>query len=263
MKTRSSLSLAMMSAVIVYGGTLGIGAEAPVTEVLPDTVWLDSETGTLKPVPVTTSNQDSVNRNSRWLPEADKVRKTARPNTPVGGATGGGSLVSQAIGWILIALIMCVVVGTVIYALKNSEAELMGSIPKGTDLRSMGQSTQQRRNELPLELQTTHGDPRGEAERLMAQGDYGRAIVMLYGHQLLMLDRHGLLRLSRGKTNNRYVRETGNVDRAIAKLLRRTVDAFERSYFGKHSIDSQTFQGLWETNASMERSVVRYREVAA
>ncbi len=94
---------------------------------------------------------------------------------------------------------------------------------------------------LPAELRRTDVNLRSEAERLMREGQYDQAIILLFGHQLLLLDRFGMLRLNRGKTNRKYVRETRAVDGELAGRLQDTVNAFERSYFGRHSIAQREF----------------------
>ena len=104
---------------------------------------------------------------------------------------------------------------------------------------------------------------RSEAERLMNEGEYDQAIILLFGHQLLLLDRVGMLRLNRGKTNRKYVRETRALDPESADRLQGTVTAFERSYFGRHLITAREFADLWQANAELEQAIERRQEVAA
>ena len=99
---------------------------------------------------------------------------------------------------------------------------------------------------LPAELRRTDVNLRSEAERLMNAGQFDQAIILLFGHQLLLLDHAGLLRLSRGKTNGRYVRETRAADHESADRLRLTATAFERSYFGRHTIAAGEFASCGE-----------------
>ena len=44
-------------------------------ELLVDTNWYDSSTGALVPVDVETIVDDSLNRDSRWLPTTQRVKK--------------------------------------------------------------------------------------------------------------------------------------------------------------------------------------------
>ncbi len=95
----------------------------------------------------------------------------------------------------------------------------------------LSQQTALRIKELPAELRRDNMDLKSEALRLMNSGDLDEAVKCLFGYQLLLLDRHGFLRLSRGKTNNRYVSEVRTRSSDATSLLRSTVDAFEASYF--------------------------------
>jgi hypothetical protein len=125
------------------------------------------------------------------------------------------------------------------------------------------EQTRQRMQHLPVELRRSDVDLRAEAERLMNLGQFDQAIILLLAHQLLTLDRSGYLRLSRGKTNGRYVRETGGTDPAMASRLRHTIVAFERSYFGSHAILAPEFGALWRNNQEMESELAAEDEVAA
>jgi len=116
--------------------------------------------------------------------------------------------------------------------------------------------------ELPLELRRTDVDLRTEAERLMNLGQLDEAIKCLFGHQLITLDRRGFLRLSRGKTNGRYVTETKNDSREAALILRSTVSAFEASYFGRHTPAMELFRQLWQENSRLEDLTVQTSEVS-
>ncbi len=116
---------------------------------------------------------------------------------------------------------------------------------------------------LPAELRRTDVNLRSEAERLMQEGQYDQAIILLFAHQLLLLDRATLIRLNRGKTNGKYVRETRSVDPESAQWLRATVAAFERSYFGRHPIEQDDFTELWQSNLKLEESIRRRQELAA
>ena len=97
----------------------------------------------------------------------------------------------------------------------------------------------------------------------MKLGAYDAAILCLFGHQLLLLDRRGILRLSRGKTNSRYVAESKRESPETATLLRATADAFEASYFGRHTPTPEAFANLWQANEQLEKLSRRETEVAA
>ncbi len=164
---------------------------------------------------------------------------------------------------LLIAIVMALV-GAIVFAV--SRAELNGSAIAGSD---QGKKSDQdlpdeqmleRIKHLPPELRRTDVNLRTECERLMKEGMYEQAIILLLGHQLLLLDRNGLLRLGRGKTNGKYVRETHSCHHQCATWLRATADAFEQSYFGRHALSGEVFAELWTQNDQMETAATSYGE---
>ncbi len=82
------------------------------------------------------------------------------------------------------------------------------------------------------------------ARRLHDEGRFSEAIVYLFSHELIELDRHHLIRLARGKTNRQYLRElSGKSD--LRSLLSRTIDRFERAFFGAERLDRQSVDVCW------------------
>ena len=241
---------------------------------MPTTVWFDGESGSVRPVAVTPRIDDSVNRSSRWLPKPKKLTKpkpvnTPKPATAAGGGTGGGGggggnwlgfgSFGNFVG-VLVVLAAAVAIGVLMYQLMN-RFDPAGDTESDTK-RSSGRPdavTLERISQLPPELRRTDVNMRTEAERLMNEGRYDLAIILLFAHQLLLLDRVGLLRLSRGKTNRRYVRECQSRDGGAAGVLKQTVRLFDRSYFGEHRIDGDEFRRLWNRNDELERRVETLR----
>ncbi len=240
--------------------------ESIVDSALGSTPWFDADAKSLVPVTVSERIDDSVNRKSRWLPKPEKLAKpppTNNTNVNTGGTGGSGTggsgffgsgwTMANLFGWMLLALLIVVAVGLVVYAFSKAEIDL----GKAKDVKKIHSHTPdqqmvERMKHLPAELRRTDVNLRTEAERLMKEERFDQAIILLFGHQLLMLDHAGALRLTRGKTNGRYVRETRSDDRESGDRLSRTVAAFERSYFGKHKIAQSEFQSLWENNQAME-----------
>ncbi len=244
---------------------------APTEGALSSTPWYDPDSAELVPVRVETVTDDSAHRDSRWLPEAQRVRKQGSWSASASGGSGSGSGLfgtgltwGNLFGWTVLVLILLAVVALLLYVFSKADFD-MGGGTKGrvaTD-GDTDEQTVERMKQLPAELRRTGIDLREEALRLMEQSEFEQAVILLFGHQLLLLDRAGLLRLSRGKTNGRYVRETRAIDPALARRLDTTVTSFERSYFGRHSIDADEFARLWENNVGLEKAVRASREVAA
>lgn len=258
-------------------GEASQGSDTSFTDgVLSDSVWFDAETGEIKPVYVQPVTDDSLNRSSRWLPKAKRVAKPSNPtNNAAGGGTGGGGTgtglfgtdlsFGNVFGWVILIGVIAGAIALLIYAISKTEVDLSANKSKKTNdlLKGTDEQIMERMKHLPKELRRTDVNLRSEAERLMESGEFDQAIILLFGHQLLLLDRVGMLRLNRGKTNRRYVRETRSADGDSANILKSTVNAFERSYFGRHTISSSQFAKIWESNLSLETAVERRREGAA
>ena len=234
---------------------------SPSDDALQSSIWFDADQSNLKPVTLDTTPKDSANRDSRWLPTPKRVRNSTAPALP---ATGGLAI-SNWLGWLLLLLIAVLLIGLLAWIITKAETPelVQASRRPAGQINLPSQQMAERIKQLPTELRRRDFDLRSEAERLMNSGDFDQAIVLLFGHQLLLLDHFGLLRLSRGKTNRKYVRETLSSDREIGDCLRATANAFERSYFGRHSIDPVEFQELWKSNGDMELKLQQRKEVAA
>jgi hypothetical protein len=97
---------------------------------------------------------------------------------------------------------------------------------------------------LPFPVRSGRLDLLAEARKHCEQGDYGRAIVYLFGFQLVRLDRQQIIRLTRGKTNRQYLREVGP-RRVLRRLVEQTMVAFEDVFFGNHALDRARFEACW------------------
>ena len=243
--------------------------DSPVKQSLSNTPWYDAEAGRVRPIQLKPRDDDSAHRDSRWLPKPKKIKQSnSQSNNAATGTGGNGSnqglfgtsfTLGNVLGWILLIVIVMALAGGAVYAISRAEMAMSGAGKAGSAGSGSNHQTDEqlleRIKHLPPELRRTDVDLRSECERLMGEGQFDQAIILLFGHQLLLLDQHGLLRLSRGKTNNRYVRETRMKDSRCATWLRQTADAFEHSYFGRHEIPSEIFQRLWTQNESMELAV--------
>ncbi len=252
------------------------GSALPTDDALPSTAWYDSESGSLVPITVNERIDDSANRQSRWLPKPKKLARPAAKTNPAttpktgGGTTTGTGLwgtdmtIGNLFGWMLLALTIAVTVGLIVYAFSKAEIELgKTKSPAQVNHSAPDQQMVERMKHLPAELRRTDVNLRTEAERLMNEHQFDQALILLYGHQLLMLDQAGSLRLTRGKTNGRYVRETRSADSESGVHLQQTVSAFERSYFGRHAISQNEFAALWESNQQLEQRLVDQQGTAA
>ncbi|MCA9138807.1 MAG: hypothetical protein KDB00_18675 [Planctomycetales bacterium] len=245
-------------------------ATSPVQKSLETTPWFDAQKNEIVPIAITPRTDDSIHRDSRWLPKPETVKKTTtQPKTSNTGTTTTGTVLfgssvtmGNVFGWVLLVVLALAIVGITVYAISRAEINLpdgkkSGKVGSGGDGLPDEQMLE-RIKHLPAELRRTDVNLRTECERLMLEGRFDQAIILMLGHQLLLLDRNGLLRLSRGKTNGRYVRETRTNDHDCATYLRATADAFEQSYFGRHEIPENVFHELWKQNELLERAATVY-----
>lgn len=236
-----------------------------VDDALEDSVWFDAEKSQVRPVKVAPQLDDSLNRDSRWLPKPKRIKESAAPIVPGNGLWGTGYSVMNLMGWLLLIVVLGLAVVLIAKVVSNADAhEAIRSGPRSKQQTAIAEKQMAERiKHLPAELRRTDVNLRDESERLMKEGEYDHAIILLFGHQLLLLDHAGLLRLNRGKTNRKYVRETAVANLESAELLRATVDTFERSYFGRHRVSETKFRELWRMNTELEKAIKQTTEVAA
>ncbi len=97
---------------------------------------------------------------------------------------------------------------------------------------------------LPFRIRRGELDLLAEARRLYEETKFSEAIVYLFSYQLVELDRHQVIRLSKGKTNRRYLRELGRQP-ALRSMLERSMVAFEEVFFGGHALGRAQFETVW------------------
>ena len=250
-----------------------------MTDALSTTIWFDAEQNSLKPVDVNPQVDDSLNRNSRWLPKPPPVKTSQGPNlqntpqgNPGGAPTGGTTLFNSGLsalnllGWLTLGIIVVAGVAAIFYVLSRVETQTNKIKKSGTSAlsgKTPDEQTLERIKHLPKELRRTDVNLRSEAQRLMQAAQYEQAIILLFAHQLLLLDRYGILRLNRGKTNRKYIRETRATNEQVAHCLEATIAAFERSYFGRHKINRIEFAEMWQLNEQLETRLEEKQEEAA
>ncbi|MFG0287722.1 MAG: hypothetical protein ACF8CQ_06095 [Rhodopirellula sp. JB044] len=246
------------SSAAIASPTIRINTVAVVadTSVVSESVWYDAETNEVRAIELQDTRVDTKNRDSRWLNRPTPPPKPPAAPTPTASWWGDISF-GNIIGWLLLACLVVGLVALLMYVFANSSFDFRPDTLSQSMVhsRTLDEQTKQRISELPAELRDTNVNPRSELERLIAAGDYDRAIIYLYGHQLLMLDRAGHLRLSRWKTNKQYVRESKQTDQEIGLQLNQTVDAFEHSYFGRHALSRERFEDLWQNNLQIEKAL--------
>ena len=235
----------------------------PSEDALSTTPWYDADAKRVVPVTVKPEADDTINRDSRWLPKAERVQKQSTPSTSSNTSTGS-STNGQIFAWLILAALLLAIVGALVYGFNQADIELGRKSPMQRRLSSAPDEQMiERMQELPAELRHVTGNLREQTLQLIAAERFDLAIITLFGHQLLLLDHAAMIRLSRGKTNGRYVRETGAADMTAAGQFQKTVNAFERCYFGRYSLSREEMESLWQDNLRLEEIVHARHEVAA
>lgn len=233
-------------------------AESVPLALPPDSAWFDHAAGRVVPIELRSREIDNPNRRSDWENQPQPWNITA-PKPP------SGFPLRNVLGWVGLVLAVFVGVAVLLFLFSRFEPTVLGgkAAAESQEAWAKDDQTQRRMEQLPAELRVESLDPRSETERLMRLGRLDEAIAALFAYQLILLDRCGWLRLSRGKTNQRYLGETRLHSATGEQLLAQTVTVFEASYFGKLTPTEERFARLWADNAKLEAAVSQAREAVA
>ncbi|XZE53256.1 DUF4129 domain-containing protein [Planctomycetaceae bacterium SH139] len=235
--------------------------------------WYDRESRQVNPVDVAPRLDDSVNRDSRWVPKPKQAKKASRSsNNFTTGNTGPASYpfflqwifanFSTIIGWTLFAISLVALITMLVFLvmkmeptedIKTATSSSGDSEPTAEELAKL--------EHLPIEVATNQGNLLERADQLRQTGRLGEAIIYLFSQRLLQLDRCHAIRLSRGKTNQQYLRELrGRAD--LQGVMQRTVASFERSFFGGYSLTTEEYDRIRNEQASFDAFLAASREAA-
>lgn len=157
--------------------------------------------------------------------------------------------------WLYIVLIIVVLVlGFVVaYVLMNMEGN---GVFRRT--KEMGASTAERDQakitDLPFEIEQSTLGLLEQAGVFRSRGEFSKAIVYLFSHVLVELDAAGHIRLARGKTNRIYLKELKSRE-SERKFTSYLVRWFEHVFFGKHEMDPEVFEKIWNQLPAFDRQL--------
>ena len=199
-----------------------------------DFPWYDSQHDRIQRIDVAPP-KDLRNRHSRW--EARQVNWDF-PNWP-------DWLLQflEVLVWVLLASLLAAAVYLMVRAFLSHESRAAAGASPGV---TVGPGDAERVDRLPFQLERRQVNLLDEARRLYELGRFNEAIVYLYSYQLLALDKHQVIRLTRGKTNRQYLRETRRRP-VVRSLLERTMIAFEDVFFGNHALERSRFESCWQS----------------
>ncbi|HUE70688.1 MAG TPA: DUF4129 domain-containing protein [Pirellulaceae bacterium] len=192
---------------------------------------------------------------------ADTETKTSSDRSDSSDSSGFGvSLFGsglQALGLILLAFVLAAAAALIVWAFLRNETQQSAGASVVTASRDVDRVEQ-----LPFALKRASGDFLAEAQRLAEAGNYSEAIIYLYSHLLVQLDKHHVIRLTKGKTNRQYLRETRSRP-SLAGILEPAMIAFEDVFFGKHEIDRERFEECHNQVGSFQAELARLERQAA
>jgi uncharacterized protein DUF4129 len=216
--------------------------------------WYDSSKDAAKPLRMGT---DSQTRSSQ-------PGKGAKPksNSQSGSSSGfsGISLFGsalQVVGLFVLVALLAAIAALIVWAFLKNETTQSAGASVVTASRDVDRVEQ-----LPFALKRTSGDFLAEAQRLAEAGNYSEAIVYLYSYLLVQLDKHHVIRLTKGKTNRQYLRETRPRPN-LAAILEPAMIAFEDVFFGKHEIDRERYEECHRQVGEFQAELARLERQAA
>ena len=212
--------------------------------------WFDSTSNSITEMQRTDPGRAKT-LNRAELPVYEPMQQNVTPAQRPVAETIGFSYLSTLI-WIAIAIIFVLIAGALVWFFMQMEGRL------GRDLRSREAETalvHARIKQLPFDMPYDSGaDFRELAARAAAQGDYGRATILLFSHVLLHLDQKDLIRLKKGKTNRQYLREL-QAHSQLSNYFHRVMVTFEDAFFGDHPIQQPVFEAAWNDLDSFQEQV--------
>lgn len=213
--------------------------------------WYDAKTSGPRAWPVP-EMVPATSRNRDAIPAQKPIGQPGRMrlNTPSNGLLGLSLLT-----WGVIALFVAGLVALLIWGYTRIDAgQRKQAVEDDWD------DLHERIHELPFEIEESlTGNFRSMAWQAFEQEDYARAIMLLFSYVLLMLDRRGFIRLQKYKTNREYFREVRE-HAELAQFYRQVMIPFERSFYGHHPLDRQTFLNCWNRLGEFESGVSRRAE---
>ncbi len=211
--------------------------------------WYDTSSGQYRP-PVIAPPLDDAIRSQGWV--APEVKNTwwkwlTNWNLGTGGATTGSwGLSAEGVAYLIWGLLGALLLTGLCFLIYHYLGDHFGWNSKAK--RGPGKLTidPAKVSELPFDMEMTRSDPLGEAEARMRDGRYREAVIYLYSYMLLALDQTRVIHLQKGRTNRMYLREL-RADRQLSDILYQTMLAFEDVYFGRHDIDRNRVEKLFDS----------------
>ncbi len=212
-----------------------------------DPVWFDTTDGTVRPIP----RGGSIYVDDRH----DSVAGPAARSAP-GWWSNFVKSIGDMLAWLfqgwyvvlivcLIALLVLIVVAVFYVVMTPSHGQRSKTSFSRRELEKA------KIQDLPFEVEQSLFGLLSQAERYRAVGDYSKAIIYLFSYALVEMDGARCIRLERGKTNRVYLHELKHRD-GLRGFTTQIVVAFEYAFFGKHVLNQDSFERIWEQLPAFE-----------
>jgi len=216
---------------------------------LPDNAWYDQQRDDIQPMKIPGETEMPSSLPGSEKPKAPpKAKNNWNFNFPDIGILGA----------ILMYTLLFAVLALLVYLMVRA---IRQGGPAGTTRRGklddpLEDTTTQvdRVENLPFDVKKKDANLLEEAKRCYEAGNYNEAIIYLFSFQLVELDKGHLIRLTKGKTNGQYLRETRQYQ-PIRDILRQTMNAFEDVFFGNHNLSADRFTACWQQIPEFKRLI--------
>lgn len=157
------------------------------------------------------------------------------------GSPGDGGRESSpfldVLGWIALAIVVCVIV-VVVMGVRRSFLRPARRLVTGM------QEVEEDIHEMDFDALIA---------RTIAEGDYRRAVRLLYLNALKRMTDRGLIQWKLDKTNHEYLRELRNS--TVIEPFRRATLVFEYVWYGDISVDETNFSKIRDVFVRLDRSL--------
>lgn len=250
-----SMAMACCAVATFFGRTASCAEDREVIQRSTNSIWYDSEQGSIKPSGTA----------QKALDVSDRHDAVSSPELPYDWSwldwfsTNLSNFFSWIFsGWkIVLILFFLILIFTIAYIIwQYTDFGTWYSPTRRKTTKAALEREAVKIQDLPFEIEQSLLGLLGQAERHRASGDYSRAIAYLYSHVLVTLDEARCIRLAKGKTNRMYLRELKDRE-TIRVFANQLVTVFEFTFFGKHQIDAPTFESIWTQLATFESELSR------
>ena len=241
MRIASSITVSL-SLVILCGLSSSAAIANEALDSLGNLPWYDSETGGLKPLPIT-GDTDGGKNDSEIRTEGFVDSLAPKKQNNMNWSFSWSDFWTTFF-WVILYIIIGAIIIFIVIAIMRAQPGVGVARTSGSEEDFSENETAERLEQLPVDVRRPASNLLEEARRLMEAANYNEAIVYLFSHQLVQLDRHQWLRLARGKTNRQYLREIRKSG-TLQQILRGTVHVFEDAFFGDYPISRERFVNCW------------------